>query len=160
MIGLFARRTAGRVGRGPAITLGQPAGWQGDPQADRVWSCSAQEASRSLMPAHRVRWVVEAGGVHAAFSCDGDRRSRCHLVCAQGCGAEQWPCGSGEDGLAHPMAEGTQCHVVLFLEQDSAEEFYAGPAASPRDGLVDVRWQQDFYIWHYAAQTADLPGVR
>jgi hypothetical protein len=117
-----------------------------------VWSCSAQEAVAAPMPDHRVCWTVEAGEVRAVFSCEGDRRSRCHLGCAQACGAEQWPCGADGEGLAHRMAEGADCHVVLFLSHDSAEEVYAGLPTGPRDALIEATWEGDFYAWQYAAQ--------
>jgi len=100
------------------------------------------------MPLHWIDWRVSDGSVRAAFSCFAPPMSRCRLECAEDCGAEGWPCGYDQD---HRMRDSGECHALLFLDQVYAEESY-DPDAAPvpvHDGLVQVRWDGDCYVWSY-----------
>jgi len=104
------------------------------------------------MPLHRVTWTIDAGdGVLGEFTCDAPPLSACRLVCAEDCGAEQWPCGGGEVDY-HRMRDGGECQVVLFLDGGARDSYDPDAPTMPvRSGPVEVRWLDDYYAWSYAA---------
>jgi hypothetical protein len=105
------------------------------------------------MPLHQLD--VDDDG-HARWTCDAPEGSRCRLVCAEDCGAEQWPCNSYDDQgeeiqPAHPMRDSGECHVVLFLGLGDPMESYEG-GEEPfdlRSGPVKAEWEGDYYGWEY-----------
>jgi hypothetical protein len=128
------------------------------PQQSGAYAAIAADAAAALpMPLHHMEWPEEES--RPRFTCSAEAGSRCRLVCAEDCGAEEWPCGRWDYDLdaerqeAHPMRDDGECHVVLFLDMD--EHDYCDRYS----GLIKVRWEGDFYSWEPHAKGDYREGV-
>ncbi len=118
------------------------------------------------MPPHRITWLLEQESVKGVFSCEAEPGGKCRLVCAADCGSEVWPCGGGgedeDEGeskhVQHPMHDGGECQVVLFLTlgDAGAAALYDGEPTELRNALIESQWEYDYYSWTYVPV---LPGA-
>ena len=91
---------------------------------------------------HSVTWTIQDDNIRGEITCsDVSRSAACHHYCADGC--EIFPC-------EHQPKRQMTCNIRDWLMDGRLEEFYGGPETSVRDGLINVEWDGDCYLWHYA----------
>lgn len=104
---------------------------------------------------HDVEWTVSSGYIRGEFTCTAAVGAFCRLSCAEECGAEEWPCYSFEGAnenlqqRQHALVDCGHCHAVVFLENESAEETYAGLGATAVSGAIVIHWNGLGYMWRY-----------
>lgn len=121
--------------------------------ADAYVLVPAEQAIKQPMPLHHIEWPEDEA--RPRFTCSAEVGAKCRLVCAEDCGAEEWPCGKwdydrDEEREAHSMRDAGECHVVLFLDLDDHDysERHTGP--------IKVRWEGDFYSWEPPASADEV----
>jgi hypothetical protein len=94
---------------------------------------------------HAVAFTLSPTWYRSRFTCSGDPTSNCHLDCENSGGCEQYPCD-------HMPVDRSTCNVVDWLEAEEAEDTYDGPETAARNGPIEIEWNGDGYVWHYATE--------
>lgn len=95
---------------------------------------------------HHLEVTIRYGAIDHRFTCSGDGRSRCHLICSEGC--DSWTFGGHE----HELVDGGECNLVAFVANDEAElyELYDGDPEPFRSGAIELSYQDEYVTWSYA----------
>jgi hypothetical protein len=91
--------------------------------------------------AHTIAWFIEYECVQAQLSCTEPSGAPCRMVCPEEC--ESWPC-------AHELVDNVDCNPIVFITEGAGVvESYEGERTPLRDGLVEFKWNGDWYTWTY-----------
>ena len=131
----------------PALLAHVAARWAVTRTPAHGWAPDESETEMTKHLHHITHTHHGGDGIHAQFTCTGDRTSPCHQYPPQDAEMETW--GEGDRDLFVPHDE---CWLEEWLEGACCAET-CGPDGEPvRSGPINATWGGDCVEWEYVEE--------